>query len=367
MIRKSDEYNFEIVHYGNGKVMIKSFLHAIKHNYSKKKKKIWNRKRKEHCSDEKRRRKSKRDALRTSIKKIYEIMKSNHFEYFLTITFNSQKYDSHDYKKVYRVVSQYLYRIKKKCKKMSYLCVAGQGKNGSWHFHVCLANIEEIEDEFIPAINKKCKSMYIKGKKVCNVKSLNKIGFNTIIRIYGEPEKLASYLIKNIIDSSEVKGRKKYSTGGKLKKPTVIKKIIEFNDLYHEIKEYGFVEKCEVRNFSRKGFWQTYVYIDIDSTKKYDENFKNLHLDRVLDSQEKVKESKGSLFKKSKNLFSNQKNKKVEKSFSNQNIQLVSQSSKKIQESIQKTEEKNRFKHYYGEFIEVLKMLILLFFMPKNK
>lgn len=77
---------------------------------------------------------NKARSLRRSMQSIYEIARTNNFDYFATFTF-SQSY-RYDYDTCKKKFVKWLKNFKaRKCSGIEWLCVPEQHKDGAWHFH----------------------------------------------------------------------------------------------------------------------------------------------------------------------------------------------------------------------------------------
>lgn len=76
-------------------------------------------------------------SLRRSMQSIYEIARTNKFDYFATFTFSqSYRYDCDTCKEKFL---KWLKNFKaRKCADIEWLCVPEQHKDGAWHFHAML-------------------------------------------------------------------------------------------------------------------------------------------------------------------------------------------------------------------------------------
>ena len=106
---------------------------------------------------------------------IYDIAKSNEWEWFFTLTFNPEKVDSFNYANVTDKLSQWLKNMRKKCPDMMYLVVPEQHESGRWHFHGLFSHVENMR--FVDS-EKRDK----KGRIIYNVGSY-RLGFSTATQI----------------------------------------------------------------------------------------------------------------------------------------------------------------------------------------
>lgn len=162
---------------------------------------------------------NKSESMRVSrarcINKIYDIARSNMWEWFFTLTFNPEKVNSYDYTDTSKKLSLWLNNMRKKCPDMIYVVVPELHKSGRWHFHGLFSNVDGLE--FVES--GKCTD---KGQMIYNVGNY-KLGFSTAIRCDGSP-KVVSYLCKYITkELCEVThGKKRYWASRNVNLPEVI-------------------------------------------------------------------------------------------------------------------------------------------------
>ena len=147
------------------------------------------------------------DSLRISrsrtIKKIYDIGRSNYWEWFLTFTFSPEKVNRYDYSICSQKLKEWLDSLRRRNKKMKYLVVPEQHKDGAWHFHGLFSNVND--DEF------QLTGKYTdKGQEIFNVGKY-KLGFTEAIKLDGSFA-VVSYICKYITKKlcEQTKGKKRY-------------------------------------------------------------------------------------------------------------------------------------------------------------
>lgn len=138
-----------------------------------------------------------------TINAIYDIARSNEWEWFFTLTFNPDKVDSFDYTLCSKKLSQWLNNMKKKAPDMKYIVVPEQHKSGRWHFHGLFANVGSMQFVDSGLVDKKGKIIYNVGNY--------RLGFSTATRI-DDVRRASSYLCKYITKDlcTDTKGRKRY-------------------------------------------------------------------------------------------------------------------------------------------------------------
>ena len=81
-----------------------------------------------------------------TIKKIYDIGRSNYWDWWITLTLNKEKVNRYDYSICSQKLKNWLDYLRDRNPDMIYLIVPEKHKDGAWHFHGLFANMNE--DEF---------------------------------------------------------------------------------------------------------------------------------------------------------------------------------------------------------------------------
>lgn len=148
-------------------------------------------------------RKEKENASRAK-RKVFEYVRSNSFDWFITFTFNEDSVDRYDYNSCADALKRYtdiLYH-----RGHTWVIVAEQHKDGAYHFHGVISGDLSV----VPAINPITGKQLVKNnRKIFNVQNF-KYGFTTATKI-SDPVRTATYLSKYLSKSMSVpKGRKRY-------------------------------------------------------------------------------------------------------------------------------------------------------------
>ena len=191
-----------------------------------------------------------------TITKLYDIARSNMWEWFFTLTFNPEKVDSFDYSLISKKLSLWLNNMRKKCPDMVYIVVPEQHKSGRWHFHGLFSNVSDLV--FVDS-GKRTE----KGQIIYNVGNYN-IGWSTAIQCDASP-KVVSYLCKYITKElcQATKGKKRYWASRNVNLPGVVE--YDVNMEYEEILKCCDLENSHYKNV--EGYVNvTYVDAPIYST-----------------------------------------------------------------------------------------------------
>lgn len=156
----------------------------------------------------------KRSVRRTK-NAIFDISRSNKWDWFVTLTFNPEKVDSFDYAETTRKLSNWFIQMRRKSEDMKYLVVPERHPtSGRWHFHGLFADCDELG--FVDG-GKRDK----KGRIVYNVGNY-KLGWTEATKVR-DSSKASSYITKYTTKELclDIKGKKKYWHSKNCDKPIV--------------------------------------------------------------------------------------------------------------------------------------------------
>lgn len=145
---------------------------------------------------------------------VYDIAKSNEWEWFVTLTFNPEKVDSYNYAVVTKKLSYWLNNMRKKCKDMVYVVVPELHKSGRWHFHGLFASCDEMNFVESGCVDER-------GRMIYNVGAY-RLGFTTATKIEHLEScvhYLAKYITKDVVEYTH--GLKRYWCSRNVKRPII--------------------------------------------------------------------------------------------------------------------------------------------------
>lgn len=153
-------------------------------------------------------------SMRRTINMVYDIARSNSWDWFITLTFNPQKVDSFNYSDVSNKLSVWLMNLRKKCPDMVYLVVPEQHKSGRWHFHGLFSNVGNLC--FIDSGKRDNK-----GRIIYNVGNY-RLGWSTATQI-NDIKRACSYLVKYLTKDlcNATFGKKRYWVSRNAKRPEI--------------------------------------------------------------------------------------------------------------------------------------------------
>lgn len=163
------------------------------------------------------------DNNKRAVNKVYDLARSNNWDWFITLTLDPKICDRYDYQSV----SEQLSKFKKYLTEhdIQYLIVPEQHKDGAYHFHgliqgnLSVVPAKKNDGSFIPDV------FWVKGYKL-GFCSASKIRDNQRVSTY-----ITKYLTKKL---SVPKGKKRYWASTGLNKPVVKKcsDIINQNEIW---------------------------------------------------------------------------------------------------------------------------------------
>lgn len=209
---------------------------------------------------------SYKSAVRTR-KTIYDIARSDCWDWFFTLTFDPKKIDRYDYDVCSKKLHYWLSNMHKKAPYMKYLVVPEQHKDGAWHFHGLFKNVDGLDFRFSGKRDRRNRRIY-------NVDSY-RWGFTTATRI-SDFRRASSYLCKYVTKDLclHTKGKKRYWCSRNVERPVVSDFLIDGD--YEEllVKIFGDVpENSHVKQIEVFGGKITYIDYDSQSIRKTCEVF----------------------------------------------------------------------------------------------
>lgn len=161
-------------------------------------------------------------SLSRSRKHVYNYVRNNDFDYFVTLTFNPAFVDSFDFSACSKLITKYFSFLRRYNPLMSYICVPEMHKSGRFHFHA-LMRWCDLDLHFSGHHDRKGRTIYNSGNFP--------YGFSTVILTDNDRCRLATYLSKYITKQfiSHVKSRKRYWVSRNLKYPEIVSRETSLN------------------------------------------------------------------------------------------------------------------------------------------
>lgn len=156
------------------------------------------------ADEDARHQRSVQNSMKRSLGTIYDISRSNEWEYFVTLTFSPEKVDRYNYSLCSAKLSQWLKDIRKRVgSDFCYLVVPERHKDGAFHFHGLFANCDGLD--FSPSGH-----FDDSGRIIFNIGSYH-LGFTTATAVSNNEsvtKYLTKYVTKELVEST--RGKKRY-------------------------------------------------------------------------------------------------------------------------------------------------------------
>lgn len=154
---------------------------------------------------------------------LMDILKSNDFDFFVTLTFDKNKIDRLDDKETRKKFTQWTNNITRNLQNLYYVAVPEYHKKGGLHFHLLIGGVI-AEDLGLKDSGKIVKSGRCKGQTIYNVTKWSK-GFSTATKIFDTNAVkyyLSKYLTKGKVDP-RFYGKKGFYVSRNINRPQVEK------------------------------------------------------------------------------------------------------------------------------------------------
>jgi len=267
-------FNTKLIDYGNGKIQLKKYSNYVgkpkdknniptcfQSNSSESEKSSCARTIAMHTPTEeekeyleKRSEKSLLNSVTRTKNNIYNLIRANNWEYFVTITFDSEKYDSTNYEEITKVLHNHMLLLRKtKCKNLKYVLIPEYHKDGKkFHFHALFSDTYGLT--FVQAYNPHTGKMIIRNNKpVMNILEFNTIGFNSAMFVM-DSAKTCLYMLKYITKDlcCTTKGKKRFWASRNLLKPTISEYNFPTEDFEESVMAISDSLGCEIEYASTK-------------------------------------------------------------------------------------------------------------------
>lgn len=202
-----------------------------------------------------------------TINNLYYDTRSNIWEWFVTLTFASEKVDRYNFDACTKKLQNWLIMCRRLCPDMKYILVPELHKDGAYHFHGLFADCDGLGFVDSGHKDKGGKTIYNIGKY--------RLGFTTATKVQST-EKVSKYLTKYITKDlcAATFGKKRYWKSRNLEQAEVLEMSLsdmEKADLVESIQEYIQFQKLVDGAFVRTEYIELADGIDIDFVDGYGE------------------------------------------------------------------------------------------------
>ena len=171
-------------------------------------------------------------SMNRSKNNLMDILKSNDFNFFVTLTFDKNKIDRLDDKETRKEFAKFVKDLRKCFSNMIYVAVPEYHKKGGLHFHLLIGNVSAEELGFVDS-GKVVKSGRCKGQTIYNVTKWQS-GFSTATKILDTNAVkyyLSKYLTKGKVDPRFF-GKKRFYVSQNINRPQVEKMAFPCTDTF---------------------------------------------------------------------------------------------------------------------------------------
>lgn len=165
-------------------------------------------------------------------KMVYDIARSNCWDWFFTFTFNPAKTDRYDYDACVKRFSKWLNNARRTCPDMVYLVVPEQHKDGAYHFHGLFSAVDGLK--MVDSGRNDAS-----GNRIYNIGSYH-WGFTTATRVKvteAAAKYLCKYVTKDLI--ADTFGRKHYWASRNCARPVVEDLLVSDMDYLERIQLFA--------------------------------------------------------------------------------------------------------------------------------
>lgn len=171
-------------------------------------------------------------SMNRSKNNLMDILKSNDFNFFVTLTFDKNKIDRLDDKETRKKFTQWTNNITRDLQNLYYVAVPEYHKKGGLHFHLLIGGVI-AEDLGLKDSGKIVKSGRCKGQTIYNVTKWSK-GFSTATKILDTNAVkyyLSKYLTKGKVDP-RFYGKKRFYVSRNINRPQIEKMAFPCTDTF---------------------------------------------------------------------------------------------------------------------------------------
>lgn len=169
--------------------------------------------------DEEKRKESIRISTNRTIKAIYDIARSNVWDWFVTFTFSPEKVNRYSYADCSAKMSNWLKRMGKQCPELKYLIVPEMHDDGAWHFHGLFSNCVGMDFVFSGHYDEHGRSVYNVGKYRFGWTTATIVSDNHCVTSY-----LCKYVTKDLC--AMTMGKKRYWSSRNVDRPEIYEYMV---------------------------------------------------------------------------------------------------------------------------------------------
>ena len=193
-------------------------------------------------------------SLSRTKRKIYDLARSNIWDWFVTFTFDSKKVDRYDYDSCVSKLSKWFNNLKRSSPGLAYLVVPERHKDGAWHFHGLFSGLDEDEVVWsgryvVKRVRGAGRSRFIKTSEKIYQIGRYKLGWMTATRVRHKDRVtsyITKYVTKDMLDG--LYGRKRYWSSRNLLVPS--EEVFDLDEVDRFILGSDLAEKASFQKVS---------------------------------------------------------------------------------------------------------------------
>lgn len=175
---------------------------------------------------------SQRVSVTRSKNKIHDLARSETWEYFITLTFDSSKTDRYDYIACLKKCQKWLNNQRSRyAQDLAYIFVPEKHKDGAYHFHGLISNVGNMKfvDSGKVAIGKNAVTRTEKNKSYLTIYNLGgwRFGWSTATKVkdsFKATNYITKYVTKDIF--TDLKGKHRYIASNNLHEPIELELLL---------------------------------------------------------------------------------------------------------------------------------------------
>ena len=168
-------------------------------------------------------------ARRRAAAAVRDLVLSNPFSYFVTLTLDQKKIDRYDMKEITKKLNVWLDNAVRR-HGLSYVLVPEHHKDGAVHFH-------GFFNDALPVVDSGHADGH--GHTVYNLPRWA-FGFSTAIKLYGDYQSACAYVCKYVRKQDQKIGGRWFYSGGRLQKPAISYPPLDLSDVSQNCNSYQF-------------------------------------------------------------------------------------------------------------------------------
>ena len=168
-------------------------------------------------------------ARRRAAAAVRDLVLSNEFSYFVTLTLDQTRIDRYDEKQIIKKLNVWLDNCVRR-QGLVYVLVPEHHKDGAIHFH-------GFFNDALPVVDSGHADG--QGHTVYNLPRWT-FGFSTAIKLYGDYQSACAYVCKYVRKQDQKIGGRWFYSGGNLQKPSISYPPLDLSDVLQNCNSYQF-------------------------------------------------------------------------------------------------------------------------------